>query len=62
MPEPTREILFEIIRLGAYAKVIAVDATSGTEAVTQGPANASDNELKAIGFKKLLFVMKKKKA
>ena len=55
-----REVLIEITILGTYAKVTAIDSTSGTEVSVMGPANASRASLQATALSKLEFVLNKK--
>jgi hypothetical protein len=52
MAEP-REIYFEITRVGATAKVAAIDGASGVEVCVLGPAHASERELKQLALAKL---------
>lgn len=54
------EIIFELTRIGAIARMVAVDAATGTEVVIQGPASASQQELQRLATAKLAYVMKKK--
>jgi len=56
-----REVYVEFIPVGAYVKVSAVDAASGTEVSIVGPSNASPAELEANVMRKLDYVMQKKK-
>ncbi len=55
-----REVLFEMSRTGAYMKVVAVDAQTGTEISIVGPATAPPEVLKRQAIKRLLFVLKRK--
>jgi hypothetical protein len=55
-----REVLIEIVTLGAFAKVTAIDSATGTEVSVTGPANASRASLQAAAMSKLEFVLKKK--
>jgi len=49
-----RHILFEIVRLGAYLKVSAIDPQTLTEVSVIGPAKASSVEaMKRIAMRKL---------
>jgi len=48
-----REILIEIVTVGAYAKVSAIDSTTGTEVFITGPANADRATLEAAAIQKL---------
>jgi hypothetical protein len=54
------EVLIEIVTLGAYAKVTAIDSATGTEVSVTGPSNASRASLEAAALSKLQFVLKKK--
>jgi hypothetical protein len=54
-----REILFEFQRVGAYVKVIAIDAATGVEVTTVGAATASEQILKRTAANKLLYVLRK---
>jgi len=54
-----REILIEIVTVGAYAKVSAIDSATGTEVFITGPANADRATLEAAAIQKLEFVLKK---
>jgi len=55
-----REVLFEMSRVGAYVKVVAVDAKTGTEISIVGPASAPPEVLKRQAVNRLLFVLKRK--
>ncbi len=57
-----REILIEIVILGAYAKVSAIDTVTGTEVSVMGPGNATRASLEAAALNKLDYVLKKKAA
>lgn len=57
-----REVLIEIVTLGTYAKVTAIDSATGTEISMTGPANAPRASLEAAAVSKLEFVLKKKNA
>ncbi len=57
-----REILIEIVTIGAYAKVVAIDAATGTEISTTGPADADRSTLEAAAIRKLQFVLNKQRA
>ena len=50
-------VLFEIIRIGAYVKVIAVDERTGTEVSMVGDPSRSSDYLKKIAMQKLERVM-----
>jgi len=55
-----REVLIEITTVGAYAKVAAIDAATGTEISITGPANADRATLEAAAIKKLEYVLSKR--
>jgi hypothetical protein len=57
-----REILIEIVTIGAYAKVVAIDSATGTEISLTGPAGADRSTLEAAAVRKLQFVLNKQKA
>jgi len=54
-----REVLIEIVTLGAYAKVTAIDSATGTEVSIAGPSSAQRASLEAAAISKLEFVLKK---
>ena len=54
-----RDVYFELIRMGRYAKATAIDSVTGTEATVVGPAGASDSILKANALRKLEFLLSK---
>ena len=58
--KPGKEILIEVVTIGAYAKVSAIDPMTGTEVSLTAPANADDATLKAAARRKLDFVLKKR--
>ena len=58
--EGEREILIEIVTLGAYAKVTAIDSATGTEVSVTCPASAGRASLEAAAVSKLQYVLKKK--
>ena len=47
------EVYFEIIVIGASAKVVAVDATTGIEVTAIAPANTSRADLQRLALGKL---------
>ena len=57
-----REILIEIVTVGAYAKVTAIDSATGTEVSVTGPAAADRATLEAAAIRKLQFVLNKQNA
>ena len=48
-----REVYFEFIVIGAAVKVTAIDATTGIEVSTMGPASASQADLRQVALAKL---------
>lgn len=55
------EVLFEITIIGSIARVAAVDAATGVEAVIQGPKNLGPTVLKRNAERKLQFLVTKSK-
>ena len=55
-----REVLFEMSRVGAYMKIVAIDAQTGTEISIMGPANAPQEALKRQALNRLIFVLKRR--
>lgn len=55
-----REIYIEMHRIGQVVKVTAMDTSSLTEVVTQGPASAGEPALKEAAIRRLEYVMRKK--
>jgi hypothetical protein len=60
-PGGKAEYLIEIVTVGTFAKVSAVDPRSGTEVSVMGPAQADRGSLKAAAVAKLEYVLKKTK-
>ena len=54
-----REVFIEIVTIGAYAKVSAIDSLTGIEVSITGPANAARDTLEAAAMAKLEYVLKK---
>ena len=54
-----REIFIEIVTMGSFAKVSAIDSETGTEVSITGPANAERTTLEAAAVQKLEYVLKK---
>jgi hypothetical protein len=48
-----REVYFEFIAIGGSVKVVAIDATTGTEVSVIGPANAARSDLQRLALGKL---------
>ena len=57
--EDGRDILIEIVTLGAYAKASAIDSATGIEVSITGPTAAGRASLEAAALKKLEYVLKK---
>ncbi|MDX9690256.1 MAG: hypothetical protein EOM37_03715 [Proteobacteria bacterium] len=55
------EVLFELKRIGSIVRVTAVDPVTGIEAVIQGPAHLSQQELQRTAARKLEFLLQKEK-
>ncbi|MGE5517895.1 MAG: DUF6898 family protein [Bacteroidota bacterium] len=56
----TRDVLFEMRRVGAYVKVSAVDAETGVEISIVGNPAAGEAALKLTARRKLDYVLAKK--
>ncbi|MCL2469219.1 MAG: hypothetical protein FWF24_03190 [Alphaproteobacteria bacterium] len=54
------EVIFELTRLGATTKVVAIDPETGTEVTIQGPSGMTEAALKRNALNKLHYVLKKK--
>jgi hypothetical protein len=54
------EAIIEFIPQGRFVKVTAIDPHTGIEATIVGDPNASQDTLKNLAARKLLFVMNKK--
>jgi hypothetical protein len=54
-----RQIFIEIVTVGTYAKVSAIDSESGIEVSITGPANADRDSLQSAAVAKLQYVLKK---
>ena len=48
-----RTVYFELMVIGASAKLVAVDANTGVEVTVIGPANGSQDALKKLAVAKL---------
>ena len=60
MDNVNNEIYFEIVPIGNTVKITAIDAATGTEAVTFGPSGVSVEILKKNVLKKLDYILNKK--
>jgi len=56
----SREVLFEMTRIGNSVKVTAIDTTTMVEVSIVGTAAASAEHLKATALRKLQFVLAKR--
>jgi predicted metal-dependent hydrolase len=54
-----RDVFIEIVTLGTYAKVTAIDSVTGTEVSVTCPANAPRASMEAAAINKLEYVLKK---
>ena len=54
-----RDVFIEIVTLGSYAKVTAIDSATGTEVSVTCPANAPRASMEAAAVNKLEYVLKK---
>ncbi|MBF0304543.1 MAG: hypothetical protein HQL41_02670 [Alphaproteobacteria bacterium] len=54
------DVLFEIRRIGSYAKVAAIDPETNTEVSTVGPASTDDRTLRMAALRKLKYVLAKR--
>lgn len=54
-----REILLEMVPIGSYVRVTAVDVESMTEVSIQGPRNAMEQVLKNNALRRLEYVLRK---
>ncbi len=56
------EVIYEVIRIGAYAKVSVMHVATLTEAVVTGPASAADGVLRQLARRRLLQMLAKGQA
>ncbi len=54
-----REVLLEMIPIGSYMRVTAVDVESMTEVSIQGPRSAMEGVLKNNALRRLEYVLRK---
>ena len=54
-----RDVFIEIVTLGNYAKVIAIDSATGTEVSVTCPANAPRASMEAAAVNKLEYILRK---
>lgn len=57
-----RDVFIEVVTLGNYAKVTAIDSATGTEISVTCPANAPRSAMEAAAVNKLEYVLKKNAA
>jgi hypothetical protein len=57
-----RDVFIEIVTLGNYAKVTAIDSATGTEVSVTCPANAPRASMEVAAVNKLEYVLKKSAA
>lgn len=55
-----REVLYELVTVGGYVKVTAVDPASGLEVCIVGSPHAGERILKDTALKKLRHVLEKR--
>jgi Domain of unknown function (DUF6898) len=55
----SREVYFEFTAIGGSVKVVAIDATTGTEVTVIGPANAAQSDLQRLALGKLKLKLAK---
>ncbi|MFN9541564.1 MAG: DUF6898 family protein, partial [Alphaproteobacteria bacterium] len=53
-------ILLEMMRVGNFQKVVAVDEASGTEVTFMAPVTASRLDIERLARSKLAYVMRRK--
>lgn len=58
-PLEGRAIIFEIIPIGTYVRVMAMDVATTTEVFIQGPATAMESVLKNNAMRRLAYVLRK---
>jgi len=56
----TMAILLEMMRVGNFQKVVAVDEASGTEVTFMAPLSASRLDIERLARSKLAYVMRRK--
>ena len=54
-----RDVFIEVVTLGAYAKVTALDSATGIEVSVTCPANAPRAAMEAAAMNKLEYILKK---
>ncbi|MSO93377.1 MAG: hypothetical protein EXQ86_08265 [Rhodospirillales bacterium] len=55
------EVLFEFIRVGKAVRVVAIDPESGTEIVMVGARGYSEDYLKRLATRKLIYAIAKRR-
>lgn len=56
-----REVFFEMIRMGRYVRVSAIDAETGTEVQIVGDPAQGEAMMKRIALRKLTYVLRKRR-
>ena len=59
---PMPEILFEMRYVGRVVRVTAIDPATGTEVVSVGDAERGVEALKRVAARKLMYVLKRRRA
>ena len=57
---PDREIILEFQTIGRIVKVTAIDTETLVEVTIQGPATATEAELRRIAISKLNYVLERR--
>lgn len=55
------EVLFEMVRVGNYVRVNAIDPATGTEVTMVGAAGAGEETLKRLAARKLAYALAKRR-
>jgi hypothetical protein len=61
MPPRGSDVYVEFVVQGAFVKVTAIHAATGTEASIVGPAGAARADLSAAAVRKLEYILNKRK-
>jgi hypothetical protein len=61
MPPRGSDVYVEFVVQGAFVKVTAIHAATGTEASIVGPAGAARADLSAAAVRKLEYILNKQK-
>ena len=60
MPSEGHGVIFEMIAIGRYVKVTAVDTRTGTEVSIVGDPRRGEQALRNVAERKLRYVLKKR--